>query len=177
MSLDKTPYAWLAKETAPAILVEAVKLFGIEETPGPVHNKEIMGWAKELGVGPIYTNDEIPWCGLFMGICAKRANLPVVNNPLWALSWSAWGDVVKIPMLGDILTFTRKGGGHVGIYVGEDPVYYYVLGGNQNNMVCVTKIAKSRLYAARRTKWKVAQPKSVRPIWLKTGGALSENEA
>ena len=36
-------------------------------------------------------------------------------------------------MLGDILTFKRNGGGHVGLYVGEDKDCYHVLGGNQGN--------------------------------------------
>ncbi len=66
------------------------------------------------------------------------AGIDVVEKPLWALSWSNWGNPVSEPMLGDILTFKRTGGGHVGIYVGEDLTHYHVLGGNQGNSVSVS---------------------------------------
>ena len=69
-------------------------------------------------------------------------------------------------MLGHILTFTRNGGGHVGIYVGEDTTCYHVLGGNQSNQVNVMRIEKSRLSQARRTAWKIAQPSNVRVVKL-----------
>lgn len=170
-------YAWLSKEPAPRILLEALSLHGTTETPGKVSNKDILLWARELGLYRVYISDEIPWCGLFVAICAKRAGLEVPKNPLWALSWSAFGTPVKDPMLGDVLVFTRKGGGHTGIYVGEDAKAYYVLGGNQSDMVCITRIAKARLYAARRTEWKKAQPPTVRRVWLTPRGSLSENEA
>jgi hypothetical protein len=80
-------------------------------------------------------------------------------------------------MLGDILTFKRNGGGHVGFYVGEDKECFHVLGGNQGNQMCVSRIAKARLHKARRTAWKVAQPKSVRKIQLSSSGVISTNEA
>jgi cell wall-associated NlpC family hydrolase len=79
-------------------------------------------------------------------------------------------------MLGDILTFKRNGGGHVGIYAGEDATHYHVLGGNQNNSVSVTRIAKSRLHQARRTAWKVAQPANVRKVFLEAKGTITTNE-
>jgi hypothetical protein len=61
--------------------------------------------------------------------------------------------------------------------VGEDEAAYHVLGGNQSDCVCITRIAKARLYAIRRSNFKVAQPKNVRQIMLSIGGKLSENEA
>ena len=75
------------------------------------------------------------------------------------------------------MTFKRKGGGHVGIYVGEDNTHYHVLGGNQNNSVSVSRIAKSRLFKARRTAWKVAQPANVRKVFLEAKGVITTNEA
>jgi hypothetical protein len=80
-------------------------------------------------------------------------------------------------MLGDVLTFKRNGGGHVGIYVGEDQTHYHVLGGNQNNSVNVARIAKSRLTQARRTAWKIAQPANVRKVHLEPKGVITTNEA
>jgi uncharacterized protein (TIGR02594 family) len=170
-------YSFLNTEKSPKILVEAVKLMGTKEIVGKVHNPVIMAWAKDLELTKVYTADEIPWCGLFVAYCAHVAGVQVVDKPLWALSWSNYGTKVTEPMLGDILTFKRDGGGHVGIYVGEDKDCYHVLGGNQGNAVSVTRIVKSRLYQARRTAWKVAQPANVRKVYLDAKGIVSKNEA
>ena len=170
-------YSYLLKEKSPKILVEAVKRLGVKEIVGAKHNPVILGWAKELGLEKVYTKDEIPWCGLFIAYCAHSAGVQVVDKPLWALSWAKYGKKVAEPMLGDILTFKRDGGGHVGIYVGEDKDCYHVLGGNQGNAVTITRILKSRLNQARRTAWKVAQPDNVRKIQLTGKGEISKNEA
>jgi uncharacterized protein (TIGR02594 family) len=170
-------YAWLKKERAPKILVEAVKHIGVKEIVGKKHNPTILSWGKALGLEKVYTNDEIPWCGLFVAYCAHASGLPVVKHPLWALNWNKYGNVAQVPMLGDVLTFTRNGGGHVGIYVGEDNTHYHVLGGNQNNSVSVSRIAKDRLSQARRTAWKIAQPASVRVVHLAAKGVVTTNEA
>jgi uncharacterized protein (TIGR02594 family) len=170
-------YDWLKSEKSPKILVEAVKHIGVKEIVGSKHNPVILEWAKSLKLRSIYTNDEIPWCGLFVAYCAHAQGLQVVQRPLWALNWAKYGNRVEVPMLGDVLTFKRNGGGHVGIYVGEDDKYYHVLGGNQNNSVSVTRIAKSRLYQARRTAWKHSQPDNVRRVILEAKGYISTNES
>jgi uncharacterized protein (TIGR02594 family) len=169
-------YDWLKNETAPKILVEAVKHLGVKEFVGLTHNPIILGWAKSLSLSTIYTNDEIPWCGLFVAYCCHAQGLQVVDRPLWALNWNKFGNRVSEPMLGDVLTFKRDGGGHVGIYVGEDATHYHVLGGNQNNSVSISRIAKNRLNQARRTAWKIAQPTAVRKVHLEPKGIITENE-
>ncbi|KUG06872.1 TIGR02594 family protein [Solirubrum puertoriconensis] len=163
-------YAWLQSEGAPKILVEALKLFGVAEKAGPQHNPIILGWLKELGFTWI-NDDETPWCGTFMGIVAKRAGKPVHIDAARAKSWLKWGTGVTTPMLGDVLVFDRQGGGHVGLYVGEDATHYHVLGGNQANCVCIVRILKTRLTQARRTAWTSAQPANVRRVWLSPKGA------
>ena len=170
-------YSFLQEEKSPKILVEAVKMLGTKEVVGKQHNPVIMGWAKELKLDKVYTADEIPWCGLAIAYAAHKAGVQVVDKPLWALSWANYGTKVTEPMLGDILTFKRDGGGHVGIYVGKDKECYHVLGGNQGNAMSVTRIVKSRLYQARRTAWKVAQPANVRKVMLDAKGTISKNEA
>ena len=167
------------QEPAPKILKEALKLYGTKEVRGDGNSLEILSWAKEVGgwIATYYTQDAIPWCGLFMAIVCKRAGLPYNQKALSALSWAGWGVPVQTPMLGDVLTFTRSGGGHVGIYVGDDDQYYHVLGGNQSDAVTITRISKLRLYAARRTKWKFKQPENIRRISLNCGGKVSHNES
>ena len=172
-------YAWLNKEPGPAILKVAIDNYGITEIPGPKHSNTILGWAKKIGgwIASYYTNDEIAWCGLFVGFCAQEAGFPFNQTLLGAKNWLNWGNPVKEPMLGDVLVFSRDGGGHVGFYVGEDKECYHVLGGNQGNQVNVTRILKSRLAGARRCKWKVAQPANVRKVFLEASGTVSKNEA
>lgn len=170
-------YAWLSKETGPRMIVEALKLFGTVEAAGSKDNPIILAWAAEIGLAKTYSHDSIPWCGLFIGLVAKRAGKDVVDSPLWALSWADFGKpAAGAPMLGDVLAFKRDGGGHVALYVGEDAGAYHCLGGNQSDQVCISRIAKSRLYKARRPIYNV-QPSNVRKIVLASNGRLSSNEA
>ena len=171
-----TAYQWLSLEDAPRHMLKAIELYGTQETVGPKHNPVIMGWAKEVGLSSVYTADEIPWCGLFMAVVMQRAMRPVVQNPLGALNWNNFGVHSNTPMFGDVLTFSRKGGGHVGIYVAEDDTTYHVLGGNQGNKVCIKRIEKSRLSQARRPLYNV-QPDNVRVVKIITNGDISTNEA
>lgn len=173
-------YNHLKKVIAPQILVKALELVGTKEIIGTFHNATIMGWAKYLNIDKIYTADEIPWCGLFMAYVCKKANLDLpftAKESLWALNWNKFGKAQKVAMLGDVLTFKRNGGGHVGIYVGEDDTCYHVLGGNQSNMVNITRIEKARCAGIRRTPWKISQPQDVRVIKVSANGFISKNEA
>jgi len=174
------PYRWLEKEPGPNILKEALRWYGTLELPGDENNPVIIEWAKEVGgwISEWYTQDEIPWCGLLMALCAKRASFPFNQKALSALEWCNWGlPRLGSCKLGDVLVFRRAKGGHVGIYVGEDSQAFHVLGGNQSNMVCITRIAKDRLVAARHCPWRTAPPDNLRTIKLAANGTISENEA
>lgn len=177
-------YQWLENEPGPKMLLEGLRHYGCLECVGKDNNPDITGWAKEIGgnVAQVYLNDEIPWCGLFMAICAKRAGYDLPKDPLWALNWGTFGAAQSKAMLGDVLTFIRKtstgaSAGHVAMYVGEDDTAYHTLGGNQSDCVCIARTAKNRLYAIRRPIFKVGQPKNVRQIFLASTGKLSTSEA
>lgn len=180
MTLPKQ-YAWLAKEPGPRLLLEALKLHGTAEVPGPNNNPSILAWARRVGLEKTYRADETAWCGLFMAYAALQAGWDVPLNPLGARNWLAFGDPAKTPMLGDVLVFWRERRtgfkGHVGIYVGEDATAYHVLGGNQADRVSVKRISKNRLLGARRCPWKINQPGNVRVVTLAATGAMSKNEA
>jgi uncharacterized protein (TIGR02594 family) len=173
-------------ETVPSIPAEPVwmrearRFVGLREIPGSQSNPTIVGWANALGgwVAGFFKNDDIAWCGLFIGhvIAATLPREPLPKNPLGALEWNKLGRRLTIPVLGAILTFTRSGGGHVGIYVGEDATHYHVLGGNQSNSVSITRIEKSRLSAIR---WPATgdEPRGGKVILTAAGVAVSKNEA
>jgi len=157
------------------MLVEALKLYGVTEKQGDGDNPTILDWAGEVGLRETYQHDSIPWCGLFVAVVAKRAGKPLPANPLWARNWSHWGSLCQ-PELGAVLVFKRETGGHVGLYVGEDKQCFHVLGGNQGDKVCITRIEKDRLLGAR-CMYKV-KPANIRPITLRNdGGEISRNEA
>jgi uncharacterized protein (TIGR02594 family) len=170
-------YQWLLNEPGPKMLVEALKLYGTKEVPGNNDNPEILSWAAETGLSRVYSADAIPWCGLFIAIVAKRADKTFPDNPLWALNWAKFGAHKPHPELGDVLTFKRNGGGHVGLYVGEDNDCWHVLGGNQGDAVNIKRFTKDRLYECRSPIWKIAKPGNIRKVYLQPDGEVSDNEA
>jgi uncharacterized protein (TIGR02594 family) len=186
-SLPKVPaqYAWLRDAgVLPRHLTIGLNLIGTTETPGAANNPIIMNWAKvcrDAGVNVAgFTADSVPWCGLFMAyvmVEAGRTNeAKAIGGTLWALNWSKFGVDGGQPELGDILTFTRNGGGHVGIYIGEDTGYFHLLGGNQSDRVNIMRIAKSRMHRCRQPRY-INKPRSATVRILSAVGAISTNEA
>jgi uncharacterized protein (TIGR02594 family) len=154
-------------------LAEAYKHEGLKEVPGPRHNPVIQGWLRRLKAW--WTDDETPWCGTFVAHCLEAAGQPIIPNWFRARDWAVYGANLRATHVapGAILVFSRAGGGHVGFYVGESALYYYVLGGNQKNQVRVDPIAKARCIAIR---WPRGVPVTGRPVQM-AGGVASTNEA
>lgn len=150
---------------------------GVKEIKGPKHSSTIMGWVKNLGAGVLgiaVNDDETPWCGTFMAHVMKTHGHQPPKIAVRAKAWATWGDQCN-PVEGAVLVFDRAGGGHVGLYVGEDKTHYHVLGGNQSDSVNIMRLEKSRMVAAR---W----PKGVKVTGKKvnlsaTAAKTSSNEA
>ena len=115
--------------------IEAKRWIGTTEIPGPRHNSVILNWLKDLKAW--WSDDDTPWCGTFVAYCLKKSNIAPPKNWMRALDYNdVWGDKLDNPVEGCIVTFNRKGGGHVGFVAGIDKNgNLIVLGGNQNNMV------------------------------------------
>lgn len=174
-------YDWLRSVgQLPRTIQEGLKFLGVAEVVGKGSNKTIIGWRDELNQNGVkivgFSDDDVPWCGLFAAIVAFRAGKEVVQKPLWAKNWASFGSRSPNAGLGDCLVFNRNGGGHVGWYVAEDTTAYHVLGGNQSNRVSIARISKDRCIAIRRPKYNV-MPASVRPYQALAKGGLSKNEA
>lgn len=131
---------------------EAKRLIGVREVAGPGNNPTIMEFAEGIDID--YDNDDVPWCGLFVGHCigSMLGDEPLPANPLGARNWLKFGESCD-PQIGSVLVFWRgkKSGwkGHVGFYHGEDANNYHVLGGNQSNSVSVMRVKRNRLLGAR----------------------------
>jgi uncharacterized protein (TIGR02594 family) len=177
-------YQWLSKlKGIPRTIRLGFEKHGVAEVVGKGSNRTILGWRDELNLAGVkivgFSDDDIPWCGLFAAIiCYRRMKVAgeIPSSPLWARNWTKYGVKAAQPSLGDILVFSRGSGGHVGFYVAEDTTAYHVLGGNQGNRVSVVRIAKSRLLAARRPPY-ITQPAAVKPYRVAVAGKLSTNEA
>jgi uncharacterized protein (TIGR02594 family) len=175
-------YDWLYKEKdLPKMVQEGLRIGRLDtsEVKGQGYNPNIIELAIRAGVYDIYKSDEIAWCAVAQTAIAIAAGkeVPFTSwDRLRAKSFLKFGTPVDIPMMGDTLVFTRDGGGHVGIYIGEDPECYHVMGGNQSDQYNIVRIKKNRLSGARRPHYN-NQPASVKRVYLKAEGAPSANEA
>ena len=103
------------------------------------HNKKLR---KLLGFNPART----AWCAGWANAILTKAGYQNTGS-LMAKSYLKYGKKVTKPKKGDILVFNRRGGGHVGFYMGtvkKDGIKYFkVISGNSSNKVTI------RLYKAR----------------------------
>lgn len=167
----------------PVWMIEAKRYLGIAEVAGPRSNPTILGWAQKLGrkvLGMDYTNDDVPWCGLFVA-AVIASTLPGEVLPAIVVRASAWdkfGRKLAAPAYGAIARFQRPGGGHVGFIVGisADGKLLRIRGGNQSNRVSDTWIEISRLVAVRWPSSINSQPQPA-PVLDSSGARISRNEA
>ena len=123
-------------KTKPEWLTEAEKYIGTKEIRGSRHNPQILEFWDEIGMGGINT-DEVPWCASFVGAMLEECGIRSTRSGS-SKSYLNWGTPIPKPILGCIVVFTRKGGGHVGFVEGTDKNgNLYVLGGNQSDAVNV----------------------------------------
>lgn len=177
------PYAWVpALRGLPLTIRLALAEYGVQEVIGSGSNRTILAWRDELNLAGVkvagYSDDSVPWCGLFAAIiCYRRQKRPeeIPSSPLWARNWANYGVASPQASLGDILVFQRPSGGHVGFYVAEDATAYHVLGGNQSDKVCITRVAKARCIAVRRPPYQ-SKPQAVKPYRVESTGEISVNE-
>ncbi len=131
----------------------ALQEYGITEHIGGRHNPRILQYFKDIGHQWV-NDDEKAWCSAFANWVMGKAGYPT-SGKLNARSWLKVGDSSRLPELGDIVVFWRESKqswkGHVGFFVAysEDEKHIYVLGGNQNNRVCVKAYPTYRLLGFR----------------------------
>lgn len=128
--------------------------YGLREIPGKRHNKQVVRFFRETGHRDV-KDDESGWCSAIICYCAKELG---VNYPssATAKSWLSYGTKVSHPQVGDLVIFWRESPnswkGHVGIYLGKDPITGEIisLGGNQNDEVNVSKYPAEQVLGFRR---------------------------
>ena len=130
----------------------ALQEYNTLEFKGAKHNPEVVKYSKEFGGNG---TDEMAWCSAFMNWCAKEAGLERTNK-LNARSWLSVGTPIDEDELqmGDVVILWRESRnswkGHVGLFMRKTNKHLYLLGGNQNNRVKISKYGKYRVLGYRR---------------------------
>ena len=105
-----------------------------------------------LGIDPSVTE----WCAAFVNAILKEHDIEGSSPyPLMARSFLDWGVSVEEPQVGDVVVFPRGDQGwqgHVGFYImtTADGNYYYILGGNQDDKVTISRFPSSLALDIRR---------------------------
>lgn len=129
-----------SQASVPNYLSIAYQYIGTKELKGKGTNPKL---AKLFQIsGTWVKDDDIPWCAIFIAGVLTLAQLPVPKNFEGSLNWRTYGTKSLKPVVGAIVIFHRKpSGGHIGIIVkiSDCGNIVYVLGGNQNDEVNISK--------------------------------------
>ena len=159
-------------------MIEAERHIGQKEIAGAKSNPWILNlWFKFVPWLGKPDDSAVPWCGTFIAHCLKNTGHVVPKAWYRALAWLDWGQRIENPVVGCIVVFSRKGGGHVGFVVGKNRNgNLMVLGGNQGDAVAISAFDKNRVVGYR---WPsdAMIPISVDLPLITIAGKLSENEA
>lgn len=121
----------------------------VEEIPGSAANPRILDYHSETTLRA--TLDEIAWCSSFICWCFERSGIPSTRSAA-ARSWLDWGIAANSGIQGAVVILERGKNpmqGHVGFYWSEDLDQVYILGGNQDNRVCVKGYPKKHILGFR----------------------------
>jgi uncharacterized protein (TIGR02594 family) len=122
---------------------------GVREYKGKMHNQDILKYHATTTLKA--NDDETPWCSAFVNWCVTEAGYSGTNSAA-ARSWLKWGFNLIEPAVGCIVVLSLGGKswqGHVGFVVELNDNVLYVLGGNQNNMICVKPYSHHRVLGYR----------------------------
>lgn len=147
-----------AEHACPWIRVAVGELGQRERAGKRRNNPRILGYLRAVGLEGW---DETPWCAAFANWCMARAGIPGTGRAT-ARSWLAWGTALDLtrPRFGCVTVLRRTANptrGHVGFWVGTRPGQVLLLGGNQNDTVCVKGYPLANVlglrWPARRAPW------------------------
>ena len=141
--LDAREHKKIVPTDRPPWIDAAYHELGIKECRGKgCSNPRVEQYHDAVGIA--WAEDDVPWCGSFVGFCVLKAGLGLPEHPYRALSWLDWGRSAHKPVYGAVAVKRRKGGGHVTFVVGQsaDGRYLYCLGGNQNDAVNIARYRK-----------------------------------
>ena len=138
----------------PEWMVIARNEIGTKEYPGDADNPDVVKYLKSVDTlnASAQIQDETSWCSAFVNWCMEEAGIKGTESA-GARSWLQWGRELDSPKKGCVVVLWRGSPtgwqGHVGFFVRETSSSLYLLGGNQNDEVNISKYPKSRLLGFR----------------------------
>ena len=135
----------------PLWLCVARRELGIHETAGPESTARIVEYLAGTKLPRPMLRDETPWCAAFVGWCLRQAGKKGTGRAS-ARSYLTLGKPTGEPSAGCVVVLSRPGkpgGGHVGFFVGGNEIAVRLLGGNQNNAVCMRDYPANRVLGYR----------------------------
>lgn len=147
-------------DTNDRIIAVAFSQVGVEETVGTNHTSRVLQYFEEIGHKWV-KDDETPWCAAFANWCCKKAMVEDTGK-LNARSFLDIGQAIDLKDAehGDVVILWRgsktSAQGHVAFYVDQDASKVCLIGGNQDNSVCLGMYDKSRVLGVRRLQSKFA---------------------
>jgi uncharacterized protein (TIGR02594 family) len=114
---------------------------GQEEIAGPENNARILDYIATVQSTRGVQDDEIDWASAFAEWSLNQVGLegPQSMEPT---AWLGWGRGIAAPEEGCITVFSFNGLGHVGFFVSEEGKSLNILGGNQSDLVKISRYAK-----------------------------------
>ncbi|MCG8518674.1 MAG: TIGR02594 family protein [Pseudomonadales bacterium] len=119
---------------------------GEKEIPGTKANPRILSYFKSSRFwGTDDSGGQNAWCASFVSWVMEQSNYESPKAAFRARSWSSFGRKLGQPVFGAIAVKSRRGGGHVAFVVGqsEDGKYLFMLGGNQQDEVNITRYPRN----------------------------------
>lgn len=122
----------------------------VVEIPGPANNNphimRYLGCVMDINT----CSDEVPWCACFVEYCLQKAGFKGTGKPN-ARSYSNYG--MPCIAFGAIVVLWRDNPesalGHIGFKIAQDQESVYLLGGNQNDSVNISKYPVKRILTQR----------------------------
>lgn len=139
----------LLPHTKPKWMFIAEHEIGVTEIFGKEHNQQIINYHQTTTLKA--TTDEVPWCASYVCWCLEQAGIMSTKSAA-ARSYINWGKELQNPVYGCVVIFSRGNSptsGHVGFFIDEEGDFISVLGGNQSNMVKISKYNKDKLLGYR----------------------------
>lgn len=176
-------------------VAEARRFIGTKEIKGSLHEAKIITLIKSAEKatnqnlswlfgkdksGKTAYNDETAWCGSFLAGIFTNVGLghKIPKDFYRAKAWEASGTKLTKPAYGCVVTFTRDGGGHVGIVVGITKAgYLKVLGGNQSDAVNIADFDPKRVSSYRWVSSGTVPENHRYDLPVLPAGRISTNEA
>lgn len=124
--------------------------YGVRELSGVEFNSpDVLKYFNDIGQTWVKT-DELAWCAAYVNWCLKAGGY-VQSGKLNARSLLTVGKRLLEPHFMSIVVLWRISKdsvyGHTGFWIKETAEHIYMLGGNQNNQVCIRPYPKYRLLA------------------------------